>query len=83
MSHYDFRKKVIDALRKLYKSCKETVGCGKKNIDQLLFKFKNIGSEKGDILHKFVESVMTLHLDVIQDKNVLTINGKCSKIIKA
>ena len=83
MNSVDFRKKAIDVLRKLYNSSKEAVECGKENINRLMFRVKNIGSEKGDHLHKFVESVMTLHLDIIQDKNVLTINRKCSKIIKA
>ena len=83
MNSVDFRKKAIDVLRKLYNSSKEEVECGKENINRLMFRVKNIGSEKGDNLHKFVESVMTLHLDIILDKNVLTINRKCSKIIKA
>ena len=83
MNSVDFRKKAIDVLRKLYNSSKEAVECGKENINRLMFRVKNIGSEKGDNLHKFVEPVMTLHLDIIQDKNVLTINRKCSKIIKA
>ena len=48
-----------------------------------MFKVKNIDSEKGNLLHKFIESVMTLHLDVIEDKNVLTINRKYHKIRKA
>ena len=51
-----------------------------KDIDWLLFKVKNIDSEKGNILHEFIESVMTLYLDIIQDKNVLTINRKYHKI---
>ena len=77
----NFRKKVIDALGKSYNNCKESkVDKEDEDIDRLLFKVKNIDSEKGNILHEFIESLMTLHLDVIQDKNVWTINSKYHKI---
>ena len=84
MNTVNFRKKVIDALGKSYNNCKETkVDNENKDIDWLLFKVKNIDSEKGNVLHEFIESLMILHLDIIEDKNVLTINRKYHKITKA
>ena len=77
MNTVNFRKKVIDALGET------KVDNEDKDIDWLLFKVKNIDSEKENILHKFIESVMILHLDIIEDKNVLTINRKYHKITKA
>ena len=77
MNTVNFRKKVIDALGET------KVDNEDKDIDWLLFKVKNIDSEKENILHKFIESVMILHLDIIKDKNVLTINRKYHKITKA
>ena len=84
MNTVNFRKKVIDALGESYNNYKETkVDKEDKDIAWLFFKVKNMDSEKGNILHEFIESVMTLLLDVIQDKYVLTINRKYHKIRKA
>ena len=57
MNIVNLRKKVIDALGESYNNCKETkVDKEDKDNDWLLFKVKNIDSEKGNILHEFIES---------------------------
>ena len=77
----NFRKILIENLKTSLSSCRESPRQSKENIDDLVFKIKNIDQEKGVIAHDFIQSLISLHQNV--RKEIIVINKEFQNIMKA
>ena len=53
-----------------------------EDIDTLVFKTKNTDLDKGEILHHFVQSLISLDIDVNKETDIAVIDKKCWMPIK-
>ena len=84
MSEVNFRKILIKYLKNSHSSCKELPRrIRSEDIGTLIFKIKNIDLDKGEIVHDFVQSLITLHTDVNKETDIAVTNKKCQKIMNA
>ena len=81
MERINFRKILIENLKTSLSSCRESPRQSKENIDDLVFKIKNIDQEKGVIAHDFIQSLISLHQNV--RKEIIVINKEFQNIMKA
>ena len=83
MEGINFRKILIENLKTSLTSCTESTRQNKENIDDLIFKIKNFDKEKGEIVHDFIQSLISLHQNVSKETDIIVINKKCQSIMKA
>ena len=84
MSEVNFRKILIKYLKNSHSSCKELPRrIRSEDIGTLIFKIKNIDLDKGEIVHDFVQSLITLHTDVNKETDIAVTNKICQKLMKA
>ena len=83
MEGINFRKILIENLKTSLTSCTKSTRQNKENIDDLIFKIKNFDKEKGEIVHDFIQSLISLHQNVSKETDIIVINKKCQSIMKA
>ena len=83
MEGINFRKILIENLKTSLTSCTESTRQNKENIDDLIFKIKNFDKEKGEIVHDFIQSLISLHQNVSKETDIIVINKKCQSFMKA
>ena len=78
MSEINFRKILIEYLKNSHSSCKELPSCIRsEDIDTLVFKTENTDLCKGEIVHDFVQSLISLDTDVNKETDIAIIDKKC------
>ena len=78
MSEINFRKILIEYLKNSHSSCKELPRrIRSEDIDTLVFKTKNTDLDKVEIVHDFLQSLISLDTDINKETDIAVIDKKC------